>query len=77
MIMKKEELNKMVGINVTITLFDNKIVTGYLHKTSEPLFKNNPNIHLHTKRYFVADENLQYISCFFRSSHVKKCLKNI
>lgn len=73
--MKREELEKMLGAKVAITLFDNEVITGYLHKTSEAIFKNDFNIYAMKKYYFVTNENAQCISCLFRSSHVKKCTK--
>lgn len=70
--MKREELEKFLGAKVTITL-DNECVTGFLHKTSEAYFKNDPNINLLKNRYFATNETAHCISCLFRSSHVIRC----
>lgn len=65
--MKRSELEKYLGKNVRITLFDNEVIEGELHKTGEEMFKNDPNLYIPRKFYFVTNTNL-----IFRSSHVKK-----
>lgn len=66
--MKRSELEQHLGKVVEITLFDNDVITGELHKTGEETFKNNANLYLPQKRYFLINPQ----SCLFRSSHVKK-----
>lgn len=69
--MTRDKLEKMLGNKVMITLFDNEIITGELNKTRENVFKNNIY-------YYVAYENEKKwieVSCLFRASHVKKCIK--
>ncbi len=66
--MKRSDLEKHLGKKVTITLFDNDVITGELHKTGEEQFKNDANLYLPQKRYFLTSPQ----SCLFRSSHVKK-----
>lgn len=66
--MKRSDLEKYLGKKVTITLFDNDVITGELHKTGEEQFKNDANLYLLQKRYFLTSPQ----SCLFRSSHVKK-----
>lgn len=74
--MKKIELEKYLGKKVKITLFDNEIVMGELHKTREEQFKNDANLYLPLNRYFVVKgqglNGFARTSCIFRSSHVKK-----
>lgn len=72
--MKREELEKNLGEMVEITLFDGEIIKGCLRKTHKEMFKNDPNLYLPQKRYFLTDskESRHCISCLFRSSHVKK-----
>lgn len=41
----RRELEKCLGKQVEIVLFDNTIHTGILHKTNEEKFKNDPNIY--------------------------------
>lgn len=66
--MKRSDLEQHLGKVVTITLFDNDVITGELHKTGEEQFKNNPNLYIPRKLYFLINPQ----SCLFRCSHVKK-----
>ncbi len=66
--MKRSELEKYLGKTVTITLFDNEVITGKLHKTGEKMFKNDPNLYIPKNLYFLINPQ----SCLFRCSHVKK-----
>lgn len=66
--MKREELEKYIGKKVQLTLFDKEIVEGELHKTREEQFRNDPNLYLPDKRYFLINPQ----SCLFRCSHVNK-----
>lgn len=65
--MKRSELEKYLGKAVTIKLFDNEVITGELHKTGEERFRNNPNLYIPQKWYFLINPQ----SVMFRSSHVK------
>ena len=66
--MKRSDLEQYLGKVVTITLFDNEVITGELHKSGEEIFRNNPNLYLPQKWYFLINPQ----SCLFKSSHVKK-----
>lgn len=66
--MKRSDLEQYLGKVVTITLFDNEVITGELHKSGEEIFRNNPNLYLPQKWHFLINPQ----SCLFRSSHVKK-----
>lgn len=66
--MKRSDLEKHLGRVVTITLFENDVITGELHKTGEEQFKGNPNLYIPRKWYFLTSPQ----SCPFRSSHAKK-----
>ena len=66
--MKRSDLEQYLGKIVTITLFDNDVITGELHKTGEEQFKNNPNLYIPRKLYFLINPQ----SCLIRCSHVKK-----
>lgn len=72
--MKRTELEKYLGQHVRITLFDGKVEEGYLYKTRDKKFKNNPNLYFPDKRYFTTEteSSMQSNSCIFRCSHVKK-----
>lgn len=66
--MKRDKLEKHLGQNVEITLFDGDIIKGELHKTREEKFKNNPNLYIPYNYYFLVNPQ----SCIFKCSHVKK-----
>lgn len=66
--MKRSNLESNLGKVVTITLFDNDVITGELHKTGEEKFRNNANLYIPRKLYFLINPQ----SCLFRCSHVKK-----
>lgn len=65
--MKRSELEMHLGKTVTITLFDNDVITGVLHKTGEEQFKHDPNLYLPKNWYFLFPQ-----SCLFKCSHVKR-----
>lgn len=66
--MKRSDLEQYLGKVVIIKLFDNEIITGELHKTGEERFKNDPNLYIPQKCYFLINPQ----SCLFKCSHVKK-----
>lgn len=68
--MKRSELEKYLGREVEIKLFDGDILKGVLHKTGEEMFKDDLNLYLPQKRYFMTDDVGTCVSCMFRSSHV-------
>ena len=67
--MKRSELEKSLGKNVRITLFNNKVIEGELHKTGEEMFKTVLSLYLPRNRYFVINTEISFL---FRCSHVKK-----
>ena len=66
--MKRSDLEQYLGKVVTIKLFDNDVITGELHKTGEEQFRNDPNLYIPQKCYFLINP----LSCLFKCSHVKK-----
>lgn len=68
--MKRLELEKYLGQKVEIKLSNGDILKGVLHKTGEEQFKDNLNLYLPQKRYFMTDDVGSCVSCMFRSSHV-------
>lgn len=65
--MKRSDLEQYLGKDVTITLFDNEVITGELHKTGEEKFKYDPNLYIPRNCYFLLPQ-----SVIFKCSHVKK-----
>lgn len=76
--MKRDELEKYIGREVRVTLFDKSVYEGYLFKTGMEEFKDNPNLYIPNKYYFLMKLPFAPFesSCLFRSSHVIK-LENI
>lgn len=66
--MKRIELEKYLGKNVQITMFDGDVIEGELHKSREEMFKNDPNLYLPNNMYFCINPQ----SFLFRCSHVTK-----
>lgn len=69
--MTRSQLEEHMGEKVKIRLFDDSVYDGYLHKTGEVKFKNDPNLYIPRKLYFLTDENNVCRSCLFRISHIK------
>lgn len=66
--MKRSDLEQYLGKTVEVTLFDNEVIAGELHKTGEESFRNNPNLYLPNNYYFLVNPQ----SLLFKCSHVKK-----
>lgn len=71
--MTRKELEKNLGRKVRIRLFGGDKIEGILHKTEEERYKNNPNLYLRPRYYFLADEAGNCITCLFRVSHIQNC----
>lgn len=71
--MTRTELEKHLGNRVKITIFDGTIIEGFLHKTGEESFKNNPNLYIPHNYYFCTARGSQKpISCLFKVSHIRE-----
>lgn len=68
--MTKTKLEKHLGKNVRITLFDGDMVVGQLHKTGEGIFKNEPNLYI-PKNFYFCISDVGGVSCIFKVSHIK------
>ena len=60
--MKREQLEKYLKEKVKIILFDEDEIEGYLRKTGDDDFKDNPNLYIPQNYYFLVDDNLNCIS---------------
>lgn len=71
--MTRNELERYLGKCVTITLLDNTVIEGTLHKTGEKAFENNPNLSIPVNFYFCTDVNNKVVkNTAFRVSHIQK-----
>lgn len=71
--MRREKLEQMLGEKVEVTLFNDATYTGILRKTRDKMFRNNPNLFIPWKYYFLTNETNQCVSCLLRTSHVRSC----
>ena len=71
--MTRNELERYLGKCVTITLLDNTVIEGTLHKTGEKGFENNPNLSIPVNFYFCTDVNNKVVkNTAFRVSHIQR-----
>ncbi len=71
--MTRNELERYLGKNVTITLNDETIYTGILHQTGKKAFADNPNLSIPLNFYFCTDDNNEVVkNTVFRVSHIQK-----
>lgn len=72
--MRREEFETYLGKKVEIKLFDGKVITGVLRKTQDEAFKDNPNLYLPYKYYFLTSVKNSELcaSVLFKVSHVKR-----
>lgn len=71
--MTRNELERYLGKCVTITLLDNTVIEGTLHKTGEKAFENNPNLSILVNFYFCTDVNNKVVkNTVFRVSHIQR-----
>lgn len=70
---RRNELERYLGKCVTITLLDNTVIEGTLHKTGEKAFADNPNLSVPLNFYFCIDENNEVVkNTVFRVSYIQK-----
>lgn len=71
--MTRNELERYLGRCVTITLLDNTVIEGTLHKTGEKAFENDPNLSVPVNFYFCIDVNNKVVkNTAFRVSHIRR-----
>ena len=71
--MTRNELERYLGKCVTITLLDNTVIEGTLHKTGEKAFENDPNLSVLVNFYFCIDVNNKVVkNTVFRVSHIRR-----
>ena len=69
--MTRSQLEGHLREKVKIRLFDDSVYEGYLQKTGDAKFENDPNLNIPRKLYFLTDGNNVCCSCLFRVSHIK------
>ncbi len=70
--MNRKQLEENIGRKVKIRLFDGEIIEGYLRKTGEEDFRNNPNLYIPKNLYFLTDGiSNESRTCLFKVSHIR------
>lgn len=70
--MNRSQLEKHIGRNVEIKLFDGEVIQGYLRKTGGEELKNDPNLYIPKSLYFLTHRKSNVCrTCLFRVSHIK------
>ena len=71
----RQVVDSYLGKKVEVKLFYGGIVIGYLNKTGEEKYKNNPNLYFPKNYYFLEYDNYDNFgkdhSLLFRSSHIR------
>ena len=65
----KKDLEQYLGKQVVITLYNDYVLTGELHKTGEEIFKGEPNLYIPREYYVILPI---VVSAIFRVSHIKE-----
>lgn len=69
--MNRKQLEENIGRKVKIRLFDGETIEGYLRKTGEEDFRNNPNLYIPKNLYFLTDGiSNECRTCLFKVSHI-------
>lgn len=68
--MKREQLDNHLKERIQVQLFDGTSYTGYLRKTGDKDFENNPNLYIPRNCYVLVNDKLECVSCVFKASHV-------
>lgn len=71
--MTRDKLEKYLGNDVEVILFDGTVIEGILHKTGEKAFENDPNLSVPVNFYFCIDVNNKVVkNTAFRVSHIRR-----
>lgn len=70
--MTRKQLEENLGRKVKIRLFDGEVIEGYLRKTGEKDFMNDPNLYIPKNFYFLTDRKSNICkTCLFKVSHIQ------
>ena len=73
MTLTRSKLERYIGKNVVVTLFNGDVMHGFLRKTATEELKSDPNLYLMHGYYFLSGiDALDCKSCLFRVSHIKR-----
>lgn len=70
--MTRKKLEENLGRKMYLRLRGEKeIIKGFLHKSNEEEYNDNPNIHFSPNYYFLTDGDGNCITCLFRVSRIQ------
>lgn len=69
--MNRKTLEESLGRRVKVRLFDGAEHEGYLRKSGDERYRNDPNLYLPKNYYFLVDDYGICKTCLFRVSHIQ------
>ena len=64
-------LEENLGRRIKVRLFDGAEYEGYLRKSGDERYRNDPNLYLPKNYYFLTDDYGVCKTCLFRVSHIQ------
>lgn len=69
--MNRKALEENLGRRIKVRLFDGAEYEGYLRKSGDERYRNDPNLYLQKNYYFLTDDYGVCKTCLFRVSHIQ------
>lgn len=69
--MNRKALEENLGRRIKVRLFDGAEYEGYLRKSGDERYRNDPNLYLPKNYYFLTDDYGVCKTCLFRVSHIQ------
>lgn len=69
--MNRKTLEENLGRKIKVRLFDGAEHEGYLRKSGDERYRNDPNLYLPKNYYFLTDDYGVCKMCLFRVSHIQ------
>lgn len=69
--MNRKALEENLGRRIKVRLFDGAEYEGYLRKSGDERYQNDPNLYLPKNYYFLTDDYGVCKTCLFLVSHIQ------
>lgn len=69
--MNRKALEENLGRRIKVRLFDGAEYEGYLRKSGDERYRNDPNLYLPKNYYFLTDDYGVCKTCLFLVSHIQ------
>lgn len=69
--MNRKALEENLGRRIKVRLFDGAEYEGYLRKSGDERYRNDPNLYLTKNYYFLTDDYGVCKTCLFLVSHIQ------